>query len=267
MAFVKLDCGMLDSTIWIDREARELFITALLMAEPFEATEEMEGIQIRTLEPSGFVVPVGWYGFVPASGIGITRRAGIEREAGLSALERLSDPESESRSPEFDGRRMVRVNGGFVILNFDKYRRKDHTAAERSRRYREKQQASRVTSITPRVTSRSNTQAEAEAEAEENTNTGDLVHVAPKLWAPNAEQLRLNALFRRKDSTRWAKSELAAWKAITPIDEDDMRQIERYYRARLPKDGDYRRRELSTLLNNWNGEVDKARNFKEPSCF
>lgn len=129
---------MLDSTIWIDRDARELFITALLMAEPMELKEPMKQLHVREIKETGFVVPPGWYGFIPAAGSGIVRRAGMEVESGLSALERLGNPEHESRTPDFEGRRLVRVDGGFIALNFDKYRQKDHTAAERSRRYRER---------------------------------------------------------------------------------------------------------------------------------
>ena len=139
MAFVKLDCGILDSTIWFDPDARILFITAMLMAAPYELTESVPAIAIRTLDQTGFVVPPGWYGRIKASGIGIISRskAPITEEQGLSALERLASPEPVSSSVEFEGRRLVRVDGGFLVLNFAKYREKDHTAAERSKRYRE----------------------------------------------------------------------------------------------------------------------------------
>ncbi len=137
MSFVKLDCGILDSTLWSDRLAKEMFITALLMAEPFELREEQRQIRVRTLEETGFVVPVGWYGLVRAAGIGIVRRAGLEVEEGLSALERLGNPEMESRTPSFEGRRLVRIAGGYIALNYNLYREKDHTSAERSKRYRE----------------------------------------------------------------------------------------------------------------------------------
>ena len=143
MAFVKLDCGILDSTIWLDRAARELFITALLMAEPFELREPAKQIKVRSLDETGFVVPVGWYGFVAAAGSGIIHRSGMEAEIGLAALERLGEPEMESRTPDFDGRRLVRVSGGFIALNFAKYREKDHTSAARSKRYREKKHGGR----------------------------------------------------------------------------------------------------------------------------
>jgi len=165
MAFVKLDCGMLNSTLWIDREGRELFITALLMAEPYELTTPTPQLQTRSLEPTGFLIPVGWYGFVPAAGSGIIRRSGMTHEDGYLALERLAQPDAESRSPEFEGRRLVRIDGGYLILNYDKYRQKDHTAAERSKRYRARKM-SRVANVTSRVASRSVTQEEVEVEVE-----------------------------------------------------------------------------------------------------
>lgn len=46
---------------------------------------------------------------------------------------------------------------------------------------------------------------------------------------------------------------------IIHVAEEDLAAIERYYREEIPKDKDYRRRDLLTLLNNWNGEVDRAR--------
>src|SRR5436190_13597342 len=139
MSFVKLDAGILDSTLWVERECREVFITALLLAEPFETKLPMEQFEIRSLEKTGFVVPPGWYGLVRAAGVGILRRALVEQEAGLAALERLGSTDPGSRSSEFAGRRLVRVDGGFIVLNYMKYRDRDYTTAERSRRYRERQ--------------------------------------------------------------------------------------------------------------------------------
>lgn len=138
MAFVKLDCGLLDSSLWIDREGRELFITALLMAVPHEVLSGMEQIEVDSLEKSGFVVPPGWYGLVRAAGSAIIHRSMMEMEMGMAALRRLGAPDADSRTLDFEGRRMIRVDGGFLILNYLKYREKDHTTAERSKRYRER---------------------------------------------------------------------------------------------------------------------------------
>ncbi len=145
MAFVKLDTGILDSTLWIERDLREVFITALLMAEPREFDEPQPQIKIGALELTGFEAPPGWYGFVAAASLGIINRASVEKESGMEALRRLGEPEIESRSKEFEGRRMIRVNGGFLILNYMKYRDKDHTAAERQRRLRERKKQKDVT--------------------------------------------------------------------------------------------------------------------------
>ncbi len=161
MAFVKLDTGILNSTLWDDRAGRDVFITALLMAEPIELTEPTPTLQVRAIEDGGFTIPPGWYGMVHAAGVGIIRQSLVDTTEGMDALDRLSAPESGSRSQDFDGRRLVRIDGGFIVLNYMKYRDRDYSAAIRSQRYRErkKEKASRVT-ITPV------TQAEAEAEAD-----------------------------------------------------------------------------------------------------
>ena len=143
MAFVKLDTGILHSTLWVERECREIFITALLMAEPRELREPMAQIEVDSLKSTGFVVPIGWYGFIEAAGPGIVRMALVDHDTGMVALARLGQPDPASRSSEFDGRRLVRVDGGFVVLNFIKYREKDASAADRSKRWRERQRQKR----------------------------------------------------------------------------------------------------------------------------
>lgn len=197
MAFLKLDCGILTSTIWCDREAREIFITALLMAEPYELREPMPQLEVRTLKETGFIVPVGWYGFIAAAGSGIIRMAGLGLEEGLSALERLGSEDKESRTPDHGGRRLVRVSGGYIALNYDNYRKKDHTAAERSKRYRLRKQtedkSSRVALVTSRVASQQHhstiTQAEAEVQAKKKTVAAPLLSSEHKAfiqgWSEN----------------------------------------------------------------------------------
>lgn len=178
MAFVKLDCGILNSTLWVEREPRDVFLTALLMAVPRELTEPMPQFKVDAIEPTGFIVPPGWYGFVEAAGPGIVRRSMAEMEPGMKALAKLGEPDLESRSSDFDGRRLVRVDGGFVVLNYMKYRDKDNTAAVRQARYRERQREKGQLqeggksppdepSPSRRDSNANVTKAEAEAEAEE----------------------------------------------------------------------------------------------------
>ncbi len=166
MPFVKLDCGILDSTLWLEREAREVFITALLMAEPREFQEPAAEISTATLAETGWTVPPGWYGFVPAASVGILHRAGVSKEQGMAALAKLAEPEQSSRSADFDGRRMVRINGGFVILNYIKYRERDYTAGERQKRYRKRLASQRNESNVTRNITQAEGEAEGEAEKE-----------------------------------------------------------------------------------------------------
>lgn len=169
--FVKLDCAMLDSTVYIDRDVRDVFITSLLMAGPWELTEPTEAIEVDSLKPSGFVVPPGWYGLVQASGPGIVDRAKMPRELGMAALKTLCSPEPESRSSDFEGRRMARINGGYLVLNYAKYRERDYTGAERAKRYRDARKAGQLVTPSRRDVTASHrdvTHAEAEAEADRN---------------------------------------------------------------------------------------------------
>ena len=145
MAFVKLDAGILDSSLWQQRDARDVFLTALLMAVPHETTEPMAQLDPATGQPTGWSVPPGWYGFVRAAGPSILARCGIDRDIGMACLSALGGPEPESRSPDWDGRRLVRVAGGYIVLNWARYRERDQTAAERSKRWRERQRNGAVT--------------------------------------------------------------------------------------------------------------------------
>ena len=179
MAYVKLDTGILNSTLWIERECREIFITALLMAEPRDYAKPLKQIAVRTLDYTGWEAPPGWYGYVPAAGIGIIARSGLDREAGLAALEKLGSPETESRNPQFEGRRLIRIDGGYAILNYMRYRDKDHTAAERQAKLRARRKAEQalVTRDVDKshryvaLPSRNITQSDADADAELLTNT------------------------------------------------------------------------------------------------
>jgi hypothetical protein len=136
MPFVKIDTRILDSTLWADIPAERIFMAALCMAAPHELIEPAPQLDVRTLDKTGWVVPAGWYGFIQAAGAGIIRRALIHEEVGFAALERLGAPEPGSGSAAFEGRRLVRVDHGYAVLNYMKYRERDYSAAERSARYR-----------------------------------------------------------------------------------------------------------------------------------
>jgi hypothetical protein len=88
-------------------------------------------------------------------------------------------------------------------------------------------------------------------EGKEGVVTRDL---SPEL---EAFRLRVGAMVRRRPTTQWSTKEIKALKEIFDFNtpEEDLVALEARYQSNDP----YLRRELMTLLNNWNGEVDKVR--------
>lgn len=167
MPFVKLDCGILNSTLWVEPVERDIFITALLMAVPFEFKEPQAQIAVNEIRETGFVVPPGWYGMVEAAGPGIVRRALIEQEPGMRALGKLGEPDPGSRSQAWDGRRLIRINGGYLVLNYMDYLLKDYGAAERMRRLRARKRS--AVTVTGVDVTRTVTYTDADPYSDENS--------------------------------------------------------------------------------------------------
>lgn len=75
------------------------------------------------------------------------------------------------------------------------------------------------------------------------------------------EAKRIAAIFNRQPSTKWSVREVKAFKALHPIDPQDIALLESYYRAEKGNPENILRRDLQTLLNNFPGEVDRARGY------
>lgn len=96
--YVKLFSSILNSSVWGEPDhVRLVWITMLLMADQ-----------------NGFVRGV------PGA---VARTAVVDPAKCREALERLESPDLESQDQSFGGRRVERVEGGWFILNYEKYRR------------------------------------------------------------------------------------------------------------------------------------------------
>jgi hypothetical protein len=126
MGFAKLDDRILNSTIWEeDLATRIVFVTAICMARPITLIGPREAIDCLSDEPLELQVPAGFYGFVDASASGIIHQARVDREDGAGALRKLQSPDRASSSKVLEGRRLLHVEGGFILVNFNLYRDKD----------------------------------------------------------------------------------------------------------------------------------------------
>lgn len=113
MPFVKLDTGIVDSSLWVEPAATcKCWVTMLAMADPA--------------------------GLVRATAPGIAKRSHLTMKQTLKALDTFESPDAHSRSTNDEGRKIRRVDGGYQIINYDKYRKFDYTAAERMKRHRER---------------------------------------------------------------------------------------------------------------------------------
>lgn len=97
MGFTKLDEGIVYSSIWSEALAtRVLWVTMLAMADS--------------------------NGFVSSSRSGLLRMANIPEADFDIAINILESPDKDSRSPEHEGRRILKCDGGWIVLNYKRYR-------------------------------------------------------------------------------------------------------------------------------------------------
>lgn len=130
MSYAKVFGSLLDSTVWrLDDGDRLIWITMLVMAD-------RDGI-------------------VESSVPGLADRARVSRERCEHALAVLSAPDPDSRTKADEGRRIREVDGGWQIVNYEKYRDKATAeesrakAADRQRRKRDRDFSGKGPSVTP----------------------------------------------------------------------------------------------------------------------
>lgn len=97
MSYTKLSSSIVDSTIWDeDDTTRIVWVTMLAKAN-------RRGIVLSSLP-------------------GLARCARKTVEETQAALEKLMGPDPHSRTREFEGRRIAEIDGGWLILNYEKHR-------------------------------------------------------------------------------------------------------------------------------------------------
>jgi hypothetical protein len=159
--YTKLFNSIVTSTIWTeDDKTRIVWITMLAIADQ--------------------------NGEVQASIPGLARLAAVSISDAEIAISKFLGPDPYSRTPENDGRRIAKIDGGWELLNHAKYRRMASLAeakeanSERQRRHRERNASvthrnASVThsnaSVTPQ-TDKAEAEAEAEAKAKEQKKSG-----------------------------------------------------------------------------------------------
>ena len=115
--FAKLDVGIVDSTLWMKpHDALRVWIALLAKCDS--------------------------YGIVRAAAPALAHLCFVTLERFEEIIEEFAAPDKHSRTPDNEGRRLQKIEGGWLILNYLRYRdmmqRKIASHAERQAKYREK---------------------------------------------------------------------------------------------------------------------------------
>ena len=179
MSYTKLFSSIVTSTIWTeDAKTCKVWVTMLAIANK--------------------------HGEVQASIPGLAQIAGLPLDDTEAAIEKFLSPDKYSRTPDDQGRRIEKIEGGWLLLNHAKYRAmasKDEekaSSAKRQSAFRDRQK--RNASVTPSngsvtVTNdavtgnRDIAEAEAKAEAEAEAKPKRVAAAPFRFSRPSADEI------------------------------------------------------------------------------
>lgn len=254
--FAKIFEQIYDSSIAENFQTRHVFMDMLVLADS-------DGVVDMTLSA-------------------IARRTNVPTEIVRKAVEELEAPDKESRTREHEGRRLLPLapgrGWGWRIVNYLHYRKLQTEEARRDY-FREYKRAARAASKPSKNVHsvhngpQGSTKAEAEEDAEAEAKQPALPlppsppPPAPRGNTPSSKEAKLLArLFHREETDKWSSSEVTAFKARWPFDFPTLQLVARYTQEERKKgdsgkDRGIHKRSLLALLNEFQTEVDRAREW------
>lgn len=208
--YTKLFGSILDSTVWdLPHATVRVWVTLLAMADR--------------------------HGEVQAAVPGLAHRARVTLEETKAALSAFLSPDEYSRTPDQEGRRIEPIDGGWRLVNHEKYRRlmadedRKAKAAERQHRYAEKRQQPSATvsnrqAASAGVSKRQNdaiaeSEAESEAKAETSKNPDSLAPLGEPSYPAEFELVWSETGkvgTKAKAFKAWKKRGKPAWSVVEP---------------------------------------------------
>ncbi len=174
-SYTKLFSSIVTSTIWReDDKTRILWITMLALKNR--------------------------HGQVNGSVPGLAALANIATEDCRAALIRLASPDLDSRTKEFEGRRITVIDGGWQILNHAKYRNamSEDERREYQRLWQQKKRKPKVVDSSVDMSKSTLTHAEAEADADTDTKGNYCFLLKESIRTPKMTEAWLKWIEHRK---------------------------------------------------------------------
>jgi hypothetical protein len=193
--YTKLFSSIVNSTIWREENhVRLVWITMLALADK--------------------------NGLVEASIPGLADAARVTIKECENALDKLMSPDEYSRSQENEGKRIAKEDGGWLLLNYVRYRGKltQEKIREQNRirqqRFRDKKRNVTVThngDVTP-INAQSESESESQSKASKKKTTKKKAVQLPQEWKPSnghhelARKLGVNIEWEADQMRDWAIS-------------------------------------------------------------
>jgi hypothetical protein len=196
--YTKLFNSILASTIWeADMPTRIVWITLLAMKDQ--------------------------HGVVEASIPGLATFARVTIPQARAALENLKAADPDSRTQEEEGRRIRDIEGGWYVINHDKYRRllsveerREYLRVKQAE-YRAKQKSTPVNTVSDKSTMLTHTEEEAEADTEADQPSVVPVDRKPRTKAaPSALTVAFDAFWSAYPKKAGKAAALKSWTRIKP---------------------------------------------------
>jgi hypothetical protein len=180
--FTKLFSSITESTVWCEPDrTRLVWICMLSMADRL--------------------------GRVWASVPGLANRARVPVDDVRIAIETFLSPDPDSRTPDYEGRRIEVIDGGWRLLNHEKYRniRDEESILESKRKYINKRRAAERLVENVDIGRPPYTQAEADTEAEAYKSKPS---VRATRLPPDYELTEESKAFAKKQQPTWTDDHL-----------------------------------------------------------
>ena len=230
------------------------------------------------------------HGDVIGTDVAIARMMNITKAEFEISLAPLLSPDPDSNSQAEEGRRLIPSDNGrgYKVVNYGCYRdmKSDEEKRDYMRNYMRQRRANKET-VNPvkicKTLLSDVTHTEVDTDTEVDTPLppkGGLVGDLPKkpkrhkrltstekrttkIPANTPAMISIGAWFGRQESTLWTITEAESLARCNPS-EKEIAGMEGYYLADHG-DKDYRRTSVITLLNNWQSELDRAREWWKKS--
>lgn len=171
----------------------------------------------------------------------------------LDALKILSSPDTKRLEPQpFEGRRIEKVEEGWKLLNGEKYQQEMQKINLRRRK----------TELQAQYRLEQKMLEEAAAGAGQQVSAS-AASAAPAVDPQDEFKLRhfLMTLFNRREDTAWDVKELKALRVVAKVmpSMEDLQLVADFHNCPTT----FHRKDIVTLLNNWNQEVSRANEWRK----